>query len=79
MRRYTVVLTPEPDGSTYNVTVPLLPGCFTFGTSADEALTNARDSIALYLASLADDGEAIPEEKGAPQLALVDVPEDALV
>lgn len=49
MRRYTVVLTPEPDGSAYNVTVPALPGCFTWGNTVEEALEQAREAIALYL------------------------------
>ena len=49
MRRYTVVLTREPDGSAYNVTVPALPGCFTWGATVEEALTMAREAIALYL------------------------------
>lgn len=49
MRRYVVVLTPEPDGSAYNVVVPALPGCFTFGESVEEALAMAKDAIATYL------------------------------
>lgn len=64
MRRYTVVLTPEPDGSAYNVTGPALPGCFTWGTTVEEALEMAREAIALYLEgeediSLPDGDEAI--------------------
>ena len=50
MKLYTVVLTPEPDGSAYNVTVPSLAGSFTWGATLEEALTNARDAIAVYLA-----------------------------
>jgi predicted RNase H-like HicB family nuclease len=75
MRRYTVVLIPEPDGSAYHVTVPSLPGCVTFGTTVEEALEMARDVIALYVATLADQGEQIPEEVGAPLVAAVDVPD----
>ncbi len=48
MRSFTVVLTPEPDGSAYNVTVPALPGCFTWGATVEEALAMARDAIAVY-------------------------------
>ena len=55
-RRYTVVLTPEPDGSAYNVVVPALPGCFTWGTTVEEALAMARDAIAAFL-----DGEVAAE------------------
>jgi predicted RNase H-like HicB family nuclease len=75
MRRYTVVLTPEPDGSAYNVTVPALPGCVTFGTSVEEALEMARDVIAVWIATLVDQGEEIPEETRPPVIAAVDVPD----
>jgi predicted RNase H-like HicB family nuclease len=49
MRSFTVVLTPEPDGSAYNVTVPALPGCLTWGATVEDALVMARDAIAVYL------------------------------
>ncbi len=60
MRRYTVVLTLESDGSAYNVTVPALPGCFTWGKTVEEALERAREAIALYL----EDEEDIPFPDG---------------
>lgn len=50
--RYTVVLTPKPDGSdgsAYNVVVPALPGCFTWGETVEHALAMAHDAIATYL------------------------------
>ena len=49
MRRYTVVLSAEPDGSAWNVVVPALPGCFTWGATVEEALAMARDAIATHL------------------------------
>jgi antitoxin HicB len=61
MRRYTVVLTPEPDGSAYNVTVPALPGCFTWGATVEEALAMAKDAIAVYL----DGEEDVPADEGS--------------
>ncbi|MBA2277727.1 MAG: type II toxin-antitoxin system HicB family antitoxin, partial [Chloroflexia bacterium] len=42
--RYTVVVTPEPDGSAFNVTVPALPSCFTWGKSVEEDLIHAREA-----------------------------------
>jgi predicted RNase H-like HicB family nuclease len=48
MRRYVVVLTPEPDGSGDTVVVPTLPGCMTAGDSVEETLTMARDAIEIY-------------------------------
>jgi antitoxin HicB len=71
MYRYTVLLTPESDGSAYNVTVPALPGCFTFGATIEEALTNAREAIKVHIEGFVVEGEPIPEEPVAPQLTVM--------
>jgi predicted RNase H-like HicB family nuclease len=71
MRQYTVVLVPDSEGGGYVVTVPALPGCVTEGDTREEALTNARDAIRLFLEDLAANGEPIPEEREAPLLAAV--------
>jgi predicted RNase H-like HicB family nuclease len=73
MRRYTVVLTPDPDEGGYAVDVPALPGLHTQGDTYDEAVANARDAIQFHLECLEAEGELIPEESAAPQLATVDV------
>ena len=72
-RRYTVLLTPDPDEGSYIVTVPTLPGCITEGGTLEEALANAREAIKCHLEGLALDGEPIPEEQAHPELALVEV------
>ena len=71
MNRYTVVLTPEPDGSAYNVTVPALPGCFTWGVTVEEALAMAKDAIAVYLAD--EDPEATALQSSETIIATVTV------
>jgi len=43
--------------------VPALPGCHTQGETLEETEHNVKEAIALYLESLADHGEAIPEER----------------
>ena len=53
VRRYTAILTPDVDDGGFTVTVPALPGCITEGETMDEALSNARDAIQLYLEDLA--------------------------
>lgn len=58
--RFTVVLAPEPDGSAYNVTVPALSGCATWGATVEEAIAMAKDAIAVYL-----EGEDLEELLGA--------------
>lgn len=58
---YKVIFEPQEEGG-YTVTVPALPGCISEGDSYDEALTNIREAIALYLESLQADGIDIPDE-----------------
>lgn len=60
--RFTIVLTPEPDGTAYNVAVPALPGCATWGATVEEAIAMAKDAIAVYL-----EGEDLDELFGAEQ------------
>lgn len=64
MRRYTVVLIPEPEAGGYSVTVPALPGLFTQGDSREEALDAAREAIAFHLESLTEEGQSIPDDAG---------------
>lgn len=72
MRRYTVVLFPEPDGG-YTVRVPALPGCVTAGDSIDEGLEMAKDAISLWIEELEVRGEPIPVEPASPEIAAVEV------
>jgi predicted RNase H-like HicB family nuclease len=46
--RLTVILEPSDEGG-YTVYVPALPGCISEGDTKDEALTNIREAIELYL------------------------------
>jgi antitoxin HicB len=71
VRRYTALLTPEPDDGGFSVRVPALPGLATQGDTYDEAITAARDALAFHLDCLAAEGETIPEEGAAPQLVSV--------
>ena len=58
---YRIHLAPEPEGG-YTVTVPALQGCVTWGRDYEHALRMAEEAVELYVASLADDGEPIPED-----------------
>jgi predicted RNase H-like HicB family nuclease len=42
------------------VTVPLLPGCISEGDTKEEALTNIKEAIELYIESLQQDAGPIP-------------------
>ena len=59
--RYTVVLYRDEDG-VYNVEVPALPGCLTYGDTVPEALHNAEEAITGYIASLEKHGEQVPRD-----------------
>jgi antitoxin HicB len=72
MRRYTVVLIPDPDEGGYTVTVPALPGLVAQGDSRQEALAMAREAIAFHLECLTEEGEEVPEE-GEVEVEQVDV------
>jgi len=58
--RYPVVLHKDPD-SDYGVTVPDVSGCFSAGSSIDEALQAAKEAIECHLEGLLMDGESIPQ------------------
>jgi predicted RNase H-like HicB family nuclease len=49
-----VILEPSEEGG-FTVFVPSLPGCISEGGSRDEALSNIKEAIALYLEPIEDD------------------------
>ncbi len=57
------------------MTVPALPGCFTWGKSVDAALIHAREALAGHVAALVESGQPVPVEgdAGAASIATVDV------
>jgi len=68
---YRVHLEPEPEGG-FTVTLPLLPGCISWGEDYDHAMAMAREAIELYLEVLVEDGKPIPVEK-------ISVPVDTVI
>lgn len=58
---YTVIFEKEADGG-YHAFCPLLKGCHSQGDSFEEALENITEAIELYIESLLEDREPIPEE-----------------
>ncbi len=59
MKEYAVVY--EWAGSNYSAYVPDLPGCITTGKTLEETERNLQEAIELYIETLKDDGEPIPE------------------
>lgn len=61
MRKQTFQLVFESDpAGGYTVTVPVLPGCVTYGATMDKARAMAREAIELYLEDLIANNEEIP-------------------
>ena len=58
---FTVVI--EPDENGFHAYVPALPGCHTFGETLDEAHKHVTEAIELHVASMIEDGEAVPVER----------------
>ena len=59
--RYTVVLEQEADGG-YVASVPALPGCVSQGDTRQEALSNIREAIELYVEDCREAGDPVPTE-----------------
>ncbi len=58
--RYPILIHKDK-GSSYGVTVPDLPGCFSAGDTLDEAFAMAREAIECHIEGLLMDGDAIPD------------------
>ncbi len=57
---YPIVIHKDKD-SDYGVMVPDLPGCFSAGSTIDEAVEMAKEAVELHLEGLIEDGVPIPE------------------
>ena len=64
--RYKVALRESDEG--FNVSVPGLPGCWSQGSTEEEALENIRDAIQEYLAARDEllEGTLVREAEVAP-------------
>ena len=60
--KYTLIIHKD-DNTDYGVTIPDLPGCFSAGSSLEEAIENAEEAILTHIEGLIIDNEDIPETK----------------
>ncbi len=73
--RYPIAIESGDETHAYGVVVPDLPGCFSAGDSLDEAIANAKEAIELWMETVIEDGQAIPEaapiasHQAAPEFA----------
>lgn len=71
----TVVVQPDAEEPhRYNVRVPALPGCLTYGESMDDTVANAIEANQGCVASMVADGTPIPVETHPAIAATIAVP-----
>ena len=57
--RYPLMIHKDPE-SDFGITVPDLPGCFSAGSTMEEALQNAEEAILTHIEGLLLDNDPIP-------------------
>jgi predicted RNase H-like HicB family nuclease len=57
-----VVIYPGEDGY-WVAECPSLPGCISQGSTKEEAVSNIKEAIRLYIAALEEDELPVPEER----------------
>ena len=65
-----VMLYPGEDGY-WVAECPSLPGCISQGVTREEAISNIREAIREYIASLEEDGMPVPEDRLAAEVLVV--------
>ena len=68
IRTYSLTIERHPTG--YLAYFPALPGCQTWGSSYEHAILNAEEALAVYLETLAEHGDEIPDEKNEAPISL---------
>jgi antitoxin HicB len=71
---YKIRLQKEPEGG-YTVVVPALPGCITYGEDIDDAIAMAKEAVELYIESLVEHGEKVPDENNTLEYSLTVTPD----
>ena len=72
--KFTVILLPERDPQFvgyYNAVVPALPGCVSYGANKEEALSNIREAIEVYVEDMEAEGEEVPQDQLEPVIVEV--------
>lgn len=58
--KFPIVIHKDPE-SDYSVTVPDLPGCYSAGSSIEEAIHMAKEAVECHIEGMLLDGEVIPK------------------
>ncbi len=68
--KFTVVVERDEDGL-YVASVPTLQGCYTQGTTYEEAMENIKDAIKLHIEARKALGEPVPIESAVAEVRVV--------
>ncbi|WP_245539124.1 type II toxin-antitoxin system HicB family antitoxin [Saccharibacter floricola] len=74
MMRYRILIERGDQNTAYGVIVPDLPGCFSAGDTADEAIINTTEAITLWIEEEIDAGRSIPQS--SPPAAFTPIEDD---
>ena len=64
MEHYEIILYWSEEDAVYIAEVPELPGCMAHGASHEEALSNVKEAMTLWLEVAQDRGLSVPAPKG---------------
>ncbi len=62
--KYEIIIYWSNEDKAYVAEVPELPGCLAHGESYDDALSNAKDALELWIQTAEEFGDPIPAPKG---------------
>jgi predicted RNase H-like HicB family nuclease len=64
MQKYEIIIYWSDDDQAFVAEVPELPGCMAHGNSYEEALSNAKEAIQLWIDTAKEFGDPVPVPKG---------------
>jgi predicted RNase H-like HicB family nuclease len=64
MYKYEIIIYWSDEDAAFIADVPELPGCMAHGETAEEALAQAQEAIALWLETAREFGDPIPAPRG---------------
>ena len=64
MDKYEIIIFWSAEDQAFIADVPELPGCMAHGKTHEEALTNAKTAMQLWIDTVQEFGDPVPEPKG---------------
>lgn len=64
MNKYEIIIYWSEEDAAFVADVPELPGCTATASTQESALANAQDAVRLWLDTVQEFGDPIPEPKG---------------